>query len=167
MFVWRARTVLDCIRRYQPDSFRGLSRVAEAWGSPDQERVLAEVYPSLRKISVDYAVMEPASRDSSVRVAALPMPLEWLDVGSWTAFAETCPADERGNALAAERRVLEGTTDTLVASSDPAHLIAVMGCEGLVVVHTPDATLVCRKDQAEAVKQLQQKVAEMFGRKYE
>jgi mannose-1-phosphate guanylyltransferase len=167
MFIWQARTVLDCIRRYRSDNYRGLSRIAEAWGSPDQERVLADVYPSLEKISVDYAVMEPASRDPSVGVAAIPMDLEWMDVGSWPTFAQTCPADDRGNALAAERRILEGTSDTLVASSDPGHLIAVMGCEGLVVVHTPDATLVCRKDQAEAVRDLQQKAAELFGRDYQ
>ncbi|HSW49268.1 MAG TPA: mannose-1-phosphate guanylyltransferase [Bryobacteraceae bacterium] len=167
MFVWRARTVLDCIRRYRPENHRGLSRIAEAWGSPDQESVVADVYASLEKISVDYAVMEPASRDSSVGVAAIPMNLDWMDVGSWLTFAQTCPADNRGNALAAERRVLEETSDTLVASSDPGHLIAVMGCEGLVVVHTPDATLVCRKDQAEAVRYLQQKAAELFGREYQ
>ncbi|MFB3777360.1 MAG: mannose-1-phosphate guanylyltransferase [Bryobacteraceae bacterium] len=167
MFVWQARTLLDCIRRYRPENYKGLSRIAEAWGSPDQESVVAEVYSSLEKISVDYAVMEPASRDSSVGVAAIPMNLDWMDVGSWPTFAQTCPADDQGNALAAVRRILEETSDTLVASSDPGHLVAVMGCEGLVIVHTPDATLVCRKDQAEAVRYLQQKAAELFGRDYQ
>jgi mannose-1-phosphate guanylyltransferase len=166
MFVWRARTLLECIGRYKPESFRALASIAEAWDSPVRESVLGKAYSSLGKISVDYAVMEPASRDSFVRVAAVPMPLDWLDVGSWTAFAETCPTDEQGNALAAERRVLEGTSNTLVASSDPAHLVAVMGCEGLVIVHTPDATLVCRKDQAESIKKLQERVSEQFGQDY-
>ncbi len=166
MFVWRASTLLECIRRYAPENFRGLSRIAGAWNTPARQAVLAEVYPSLKKVSVDYAVMEPASRDSSVRVAALPMPLEWLDVGSWVTFAKTCPSDEQGNALAAARHVLEQTTDTLVVSNDPQHLIATIGCQGLTIIHTPDATLVCRSDQAEAVKALREKVAQQYGQEY-
>jgi mannose-1-phosphate guanylyltransferase len=166
MFVWSAATLLDCIRRYEPDNFSGLARIAEAWGTPEQEAVLAQVYPSLRKVSVDYAVMEPASRDPSMLVAALPMPLEWLDVGSWVTFAKTCPVDEQANALGAGRAVLEETSNTLVVSSDPEHLIATVGCENLIVIHTPDATLVCRADQAEAIKALQEKVRLLFGQEY-
>ncbi len=123
-------------------------------------------YPLLKKVSVDYAVMEPASRDSSVRVAALPMPLEWLDVGSWATFAKTCPSDAQGNALGAARHVLEQTSNTLVVSSDPKHVVATIGCEGLTIIHTPDATLVCRSDKAEAVKALRDKVAQQFGQEY-
>ena len=76
-------------------------RIADAWDGPRRQAVLEEVYPTLKKISVDYAVMEPASHDPAVTVAAIPMPLRWLDVGSWPSFAETCPHDEQGNALAA------------------------------------------------------------------
>ena len=75
------------------------SAVAEAWDTPRREEVLDRVYPTLKRISVDFAVMEPASRDEAVRVAAIPMPLRWLDVGSWPALAEICPEDPlRGRA---------------------------------------------------------------------
>ncbi len=163
MFVWRAATLLDCIRRYEPEIHAGLMRIAEAWGGPRQQQVLAEVYPGLKKISVDFAVMEPASRDPLVRVLAVPMPLKWVDVGSWNAFAETCPRDENGNALGAARHLLLRTSRTLVASSDPGHLIATLGCEDLVIVHTPDATLVCRADQAENIKELHKLAGQKFG----
>ncbi len=163
MFVWRAETVLDCIRRYEPDVFRGLRRVADAWNAPDRDAVLSEVYPALKKISIDYAVLEPASRDPAVALLALPLELEWIDVGSWSSFASCYPKDPSGNALGGGRHVLLETRGTLVASSDPEHLIAVLGCEDLVVVHTPDATLVCRAGEAEKVKQIYQCVAKMFG----
>jgi mannose-1-phosphate guanylyltransferase len=166
MFVWQARTVLDCIRRYRSDNYRGLSRIAEAWGSPDQERVLADVYPSLEKISVDYAVMEPASRDPRRRVAAVPMPLTWLDVGSWPSFAATCTRDTAGNALGGGKHLLRECAGTLAASSDPEHLIVAAGCRDLIIIHTPEATLVCRATDAEAVKELQRQVAERFGNRY-
>jgi len=163
MFVWRASTLLDCLRRYQPDTHAGLLRIAAAWDGADRDRVLDEVYPALRKVSVDYAVMEPASRDPAVTVAAIPMPLGWLDVGSWPFFARTCPKDADGNSIAAERAVLVDTKGTLVASSDPAHLVTTIGCENLIVIHTPDATLVCPADRAEAIKELHRRVGERFG----
>jgi len=166
MFVWRAETLLECIRRFEPASAAGLARVAEAWGRSDQAAVLNEVYPTLRKVSVDFAVMEPASRDTNFRVAAVPMPLEWLDIGSWPMFAETCPRDEHGNALAAQRHVLVNSQRTLVASSDPAHVIATIGCDDLLIIHTPDATLVCRADRAEEIKKVYGLVGERFGAEY-
>jgi mannose-1-phosphate guanylyltransferase len=163
MFVWRAETLLDCIRRYEPESFDGLTKIAEAWDTQERDAVLDAVFPALRKNSVDYAVMEKASKDPSIRVAAVPMPLRWLDVGSWPMFAETCVKDEGGNAVGAARSLLLDTRGTIVATSDPRHLIATVGCEDLIVVHTPDATLVCRKDQAEAIKELHRLVVQRFG----
>ena len=163
MFVWRADTLLDCIRRYSPENYAGLTRIGKAWDGPNRQAVIEEVYPSLRKISVDYAVMEPASHDPTVTVAAIAMPLEWLDVGSWPSLAQTCPHDEHNNALATERALFLDTRGTLAASSDPNHLITAIGCDNLVIVHTPDATLVCRADCADAIKELHRQVAERFG----
>ncbi len=166
MFAWKAETFLDCVRRYEPEMADGFRRVAEAWGSRRLSGVLGEVYPSLRKISVDFGVMEKASRDPKLKVAAVPLSLSWKDIGSWPAFAETCPSDEAGNALAAERRLLVDTHRTLVVSSDPSHLVAALGCEDLVIVHTPTATLVCRKDRAEDIKKLYALAGTTFGTEY-
>jgi mannose-1-phosphate guanylyltransferase len=166
MFVWRAQTLLECLRRFEPATAAGLARLTEAWGSAGQAAVLHEVYPTLRRVSVDFAVMEPASRDPHFRVAAVPMPLEWLDIGSWPMFAEACPRDEKDNALAAQRHVLVDSRRTLVASSDPQHVIATIGCEDLLIIHTPDATLVCRADRAEEIKKVYGLIGERFGAEY-
>jgi mannose-1-phosphate guanylyltransferase len=166
MFVWKAGTFLECVRRYAPATFDGVSAIAAAWGTPRFADTLAAVYPTLQKISVDFAVMEKASRDPAVRVAAVPMNLSWRDIGSWPSFAETCPHDEKGNAIAAEKCLLVDTTGSLVASSDPRHLVAALGCEELLIVHTPTATLVCRRDRAEDVKKLQAIAAGKFGGDY-
>jgi mannose-1-phosphate guanylyltransferase len=120
----------------------------------------------LRKVSVDFAVMEPASRDPEVKVVAVPMALSWTDIGSWISFAETCRRDEAGNAIAAEKSLLVDSSGSLVASSDPGHLIAALGCDDLVIVHTPSATLVCRKDRAEDLKRLHALAVERFGEPY-
>jgi mannose-1-phosphate guanylyltransferase len=166
MFVWRAQTLLDCIRRYEPAAWEGLTAVARAWDTPERDAVLDRLFPSLKKISVDFAVMEPASQDAAVQVAAIPMRLRWLDVGSWPAFAETCPHDAQGNALAAPRHELQESSDCLVVSSDPQHLVALIGCQDLIVVHSGSATLVCRADMAEKIKDLQKRVDARFGGQY-
>jgi mannose-1-phosphate guanylyltransferase len=156
MFVWKAATLLQCLRRFQPKICDAVERIAEAYDTPRRDEVLAEVYPKIDKISIDYAVMEPASTNDAFQVLAVPLPLDWLDVGSWNAFAVTCDKDENDNRLAAASHALIDCHRTLVASDEPDHLIAAVGCDDLIIVHTADATLICRADKAEAVKQLQQ-----------
>ncbi len=166
MFVWKASTLLDCIRRYEPEIFSSLSGLAEHWGKESLAGLLDRTYPALKKISIDYAVMEPASGDGQVMVAAIPMPLFWMDVGSWPAYGDTCRRDEAGNALAAEKTVLRDAAHNLIVSSRPHHLIAVMGCENLTVVHTADATLICRSNRSEDLKALCADIAGRFGEEY-
>jgi mannose-1-phosphate guanylyltransferase len=166
MFVWKVRTFLECVRLYEPATFDAVTRIAEAWGTARFPSIIGALYPTLKKTSVDYAIMEKASRDPAYKVVAVPMALSWTDIGTWPAFAQTCGRDESGNALAAEKSLLLDTSGTLVASSDPSHLIAALGCEDLVIVHTPTATLVCPKDRAEDLKKLYARAAERFGADY-
>ncbi|MCC7205011.1 MAG: mannose-1-phosphate guanylyltransferase [Phycisphaeraceae bacterium] len=163
MFVWKASTLLGCVERYEPEVYRDITAIAEAWDTPERDAKLAEIYPRIKKISVDYAVMEPASRDDKVEVVGLPMELTWLDVGSWPAFAATCPTDDRLNAHGGGKRVLLDCRGTLAASSDPNHLIAAIGCENLIIIHTPEATLVCPASRAEQIKKLHEMVGQEQG----
>jgi mannose-1-phosphate guanylyltransferase len=166
IFVFRTATFLECIRRFQPETHAGALRIARDWGTAAFGQTIRDVYPALPKISVDYAVMEPAARDSAVRVVAVPMDLTWTDIGSWPAFAKIRATDTAGNTQAAEQCILTETTGTLVISNDSAHVIAVVGCHDLIVVHTADATLVCSRDRAEDVKAIQTQVMGRFGARY-
>lgn len=164
MFVWRAATLLQYIAENQPDAHAGLMKIREAWGTDRQQAVLEAEYPQLPKISVDYAVMEPVSRAG--HVVTVDLPIEWIDVGSWTSYAEVCRADEAGNAIGGGRALLSETKNCIVASSDPDHLIATMGLEDLIIIHTPRATLVCRREDEQRIKQLHAEIAEQFGDEY-
>jgi len=166
MFVFRASTLLDRLARYEPEVARGMARIGAAWGGRGRAETLSEVYRTLRKVSFDVGFMEPASVDPAVRVAAFPMPLEWLDIGSWPAFASIYEPDARGNRVAATSALLEECSGSLVVSDDAEHLVAALGCEDLIIVHTARATLVCRKDRAEEIKKLQALVAERFGERF-
>lgn len=150
MFVWRASTLLEAVREFAPVTAALVERVAAGDLAAWQE---------VPKQSVDYGVMEPASASDRFTVAALPLAARWLDVGSWPAYGEALGRDGEGNAVGA-RAVLYASRDCVVTSSDPEHLVALVGCEGLVVVHTPTATLVMPADQAQRVKELHAAVAE-------
>ena len=93
-------TVLNELATHLPEAHKGLMQIADAWDTPQHEKVLNEAYPKLPKISVDYAIMEPASQGKGkAQVVVVEMPVQWLDVGSWPALAETLETDEHDNAI--------------------------------------------------------------------
>lgn len=161
MFVWKARVFLHCVRTYEPEVYSGVTSIAEAWET--NGAIIDSVYPELKKISVDFAIMEPASRDRAITVAALPMQLDWLDIGSWPAYGKSLAADARGNMVAAEKSILLDCNDTVIASDDPNHLVAAIGCDEMVIIHTGNSTLVCPKKDAEKIKNLHEMVSKKFG----
>jgi mannose-1-phosphate guanylyltransferase len=168
MFVWRADTVLNELAIHLPDSYKGLSAIADAWGTSRQEAVLNEIYPTLKKISVDYAIMEPASQGKGKAiVAAVEMDVHWLDVGSWTSLAETLKTDEHNNAVDSSMSLFIDSDDNIVMSTDPDHLIATIGVSDMIIVHTPDATMVCPKNESQRVKDLVGKIKEKFGNRFQ
>ncbi len=166
MFIWKAATLLRCIEKHAPANAAGLRQIADAWHTPDRDAVLNDVYPNLPKISVDYAVMEPASNDSDFTVAAVAMPLTWLDVGSWPSYAEVCVKDDTLNATGGGNFIQIDSQRNLIASSEDEHLIATLGVEDLIIIHTPNATLVCHKDHAQRIKDLHNIVGNEFGERF-
>jgi mannose-1-phosphate guanylyltransferase len=97
MFVFHAGKFLEALKRIQPETFAGIEKIKDAWGTNSQQQVLSEVYPELPKISVDYGMMEPASLDEGITICTVPMDVQWLDVGSWPSYGETLEADACGN----------------------------------------------------------------------
>jgi mannose-1-phosphate guanylyltransferase len=168
MFVWRCDTVLDELARHLPDAHAGLSQIAAAWDTPKQDAVLRETFPRLPKISIDYAVMEPASQGKGKgRVVVVEMPVQWLDVGSWPALAETLATDERDNAVDATAYVFLDADGNIVVNQDPDHLVSAIGISDMIVVHTKDVTLVCPKGEAQRVKELVGRVKEKYGNRFQ
>jgi mannose-1-phosphate guanylyltransferase len=163
MFVWRARTVLDALAEHLPETAQGLARITAEAPGPARDAVLVEVFPTLPRISVDYAVLEPAARQPG-RVLVAELDVDWLDVGSWPALASTLAADG-GNAVHG-LAVAVDSSGNIVFSADPEHLVALIGVRDSVVVHTPDVTMVCPVADAERVKELLADVLARTGDRY-
>ncbi len=144
IFVWKARTILDALAEHQPEIASRLERIAAAADGPDFPEVLDREFAAMPKISIDYAVMEKAST-----VVMIEAPFAWDDVGSWLAMERHGSADGNGNVVFAGRHVELNATGNIVRSMDPQHLVVLAGVRDLVVVVTPDATLVAdKRDEA-------------------
>ena len=156
--------MLDALATHLPASAEGLRAVVAAPAGPRRDAVLAEVFPRLEKISVDYAVLEPAAAEPG-RVLVVDLDVDWLDVGSWPALASTLADDGAGNAVRGLAVVVDGAGN-IVFSDDPEHLVALVGVRDSVVVHTADVTMVCPVTDAERVKQLLAAVQERSGTRF-
>jgi mannose-1-phosphate guanylyltransferase len=168
MFVWRADTVLEELKIHLPESYDGLAKIADAWGTPAQENTVNEIYPTLKKISVDFAIMEPAGQNKGkAQVAVVEMPVQWLDVGSWTSLAETLATDEHNNAVECGSCLFLDSDDNIVFSTAPDHLIGTIGVTDMIIVHTRDATLICPKNQSQRVKDLVGKIKDKYGNHFQ
>ena len=151
IFVWKARAVLAQLAESKPGIAASAERVAEVWGTPAQNAVFHHEYARVEKISIDYAVLERAPN-----VLVLATPYQWDDVGSWLALERRNPQDADGNTVQALHTGI-GTKNCVIAG-DPDHLITTIGVENLLIVQSGNATLVARRDDEAAVKQLVEKL---------
>ncbi|HEX6681689.1 MAG TPA: sugar phosphate nucleotidyltransferase, partial [Candidatus Limnocylindrales bacterium] len=154
MFVWRVDVFLSELHRQQPSLYDGLMTIAASWGEPEQEEILGEVWPTLTKISVDYAVMEGAA--AAGLVATVPGDFGWTDVGDFHTVGNVLSPDSEGNVVVGEDKadvVLTGTRDCVVVPQS-GRLIAALGMQDTVIVDTPDALLICPRDRAQDVKKI-------------
>jgi mannose-1-phosphate guanylyltransferase len=113
------------------------------------------------KISIDFAVMEHAKK-----VLLVELGCHWVDVGSWPAIESVIEADEDGNVGVCEHSIHLGSRGNIVVSEQD-HLIATIGVDDLVIVHSPDATLICKRRDAQGIKELVDNVRSKYGNKYD
>ncbi|WP_020468275.1 mannose-1-phosphate guanylyltransferase [Zavarzinella formosa] len=156
IFVWKVKTILAELKRLKPGIFESVSRIADAWGTPNQQAVFAEEYSHVEKISIDFAVMENAKK-----VLVLQAPYQWDDVGSWLALERRNPQDKHGNTV---RGLHTGiNTSACVIVSDAEHLIATIGVSNLLIIQDGNATLIAdRRDEA-TVKEIVEKLKKTPG----
>ena len=144
IFIWSVHSILTELNRHAPDLAEFVSAIRN---SSDRAKVLQDQFPSLRKTSIDYAILEKASR-----VLVKPAQFDWDDVGSWAAVAkylEQLPGENAANGPV----TIQGSTNNIVFTGFATH-VALLGVHDLVVVQTKDATLVCHRHDVEKIKDL-------------
>ena len=157
MFVWSFITVTNGLEKHQPEMYAACQRWFKAATQPAKlAKVLAKDYPGLKKISIDYALMEKAQN-----VIVADGAFEWDDLGSWTAMARHLKADPEGNCAVADFIHVDGARNIIYdARTKNKTPIAVVGLRDAILVQTDDAVLLAHKSQAQKVKELVRKLGE-------
>jgi mannose-1-phosphate guanylyltransferase len=149
MFFWRVSTFLGNLEKFLPKTHDALMSLAGEIGTSRYARTLARIYPKLENISVDYAILEPAtSRAVAPSVFVLPAEVGWSDIGSWAAVYELL-ARKTGENVSAGRHVALDAHGNFLWS--PKKFVAAVGIRDLVVVETEDALLLCPRERAQDV----------------
>ncbi len=146
IFIWKTSALLHEIEKHAPSLYKGLMEIQKSIGTDTETEVIRQVFKKLESISIDYAVMEKTDR-----AAVIPADIGWSDVGSWTALDDVSERDASGNVIAGNVIDIDSHDSIIYAEK---RLVATIGLKNVVVVDTPDATLVCSKDRAQDVKKV-------------
>jgi len=150
MFVWKVDRILAEFNTQMPRLSSGLEQIAASWDTPSRGATIQSVWPKLESQTIDYGIMEQAED-----VAVIPAAnLQWSDVGSWDSLFEVIASDQNGNIVMGGQHVALDTHQSLVYVNQEHRLIVTIGVDDLIVVDTGDVLLVCRKDQAQKVRQI-------------
>ena len=157
MFLWQTEVFLAELAARRPDVHDPVREIARAWDTAAQEAVLGELWPTIPKVAVEYAVMEPAAAEG--KVATVPGDFGWNDIGDFETLGELLGEDIDGGARVVDVAgdhppvvVIDG--DGVIAVPCSSRVIATLGVRDLIVVDTADAVLVCRRDRAQDIKKL-------------
>lgn len=155
-FVWASETLMKQFHEFEPEMYEVFVELEEAIRQPDFREALRTLYPRIKKVAIDYAVLEPAARAG--RMAVIPAPMQWSDIGSWATLTDAFPPDEDGNLLLAPVLAEQTTNTTIFVRNPDRRLVATIGVDGLAIIDTKDALLICTKEQCGKVKLLVEKM---------
>lgn len=141
IFLWNAGTIRKELEQHLPQVTNAFEGWEAAIGSRIESEFIAKAYTESMNISIDYGVMEKTDR-----AWVYPVKFGWQDVGSWESLYNFIPKDAFGNAISAEKALVEGSQDILVISPEKKKLVAIKGLEDYIVIDTDDVLVICPKD---------------------
>jgi len=153
-FLWKQ------YETFAPNLARDISRIADAWETPQFSEVLGAIYPTLEKISFDNAILEKLDPSDALVVSEN---IEWSDIGAWEALKEALEESKEKN-VTQGNVMLTDTNDSLVYNYNDKQLLVTIDMKDVLVVNTDDVLLVCRKTSVPKVKKL---VESMRGTKHD
>lgn len=146
IFVWNIATITDSLREFNPDLAEKMDRMSQAFYTADEEKVVAEIFPTCEKISIDYAVMEKADY-----IYTIPGDFGWSDVGTWGSLWTLLPHDADGNAVVGENIHLNDCRGCIVHAPG-ASSVVLQGLEDCIVVERDGRLLICKLSEEQRIK---------------
>ena len=146
MFVWKVSTILQNFERFLPKVYKYLKQITDSICTPEEYHIIRQIYEKIPSISIDHGIME-----RSDNIAVIIGDFGWSDVGSWDSLGSIYDVDACGNVI---KGVQINISTKNCISYAKNRLIATIGVENMIIVETDDSVLVCRKDQAQKVKEV-------------
>ena len=142
IFVWNLKTISDCIKKYKPGIAADMDKIM-ATGD------VAGVFPQCEKISIDFAVMEPATADG--KVYTHPADFGWSDLGNWASLHDKLQKDENGNGAVGKVRLYECAN--CVIHTEDARKVVIQGLDGYIVSEKNGQILVCKRSEEQRIRE--------------
>lgn len=159
IFIWRASRILAEMEEYMPEAYHQLSHIASAFGTKNLPHILRSRFSRIRPISIDYGIME-VSRGPIVMLSG---DFGWSDVGSWNELYHISEKNTNGNVTLGETVSVDSKNNYIYS---PDKVTAVIGLSDILVVNTPNATLICPRNRAQDVKTVVDKLHKEGRTKY-
>lgn len=160
IFVWKAQNILAAFEKLLPEIYELFDGARGTMNTNKESEAIKLVYPLCSNISIDYGILEKAEN-----VYVIPASFGWSDLGTWGSAYENLEKDYMENAVAGENVILFDSTKNIV-HSEGKKLILLQGLEDFIVVDTPDALLVCKKEKEQQIKEYLSEIRRNKGDKY-
>jgi len=169
MFIWQVSRIMTEFRQQMPALSQQLETIANAIGASDYNRVIGQVWPQVRKETIDYGIMEHCSD-----VMVIPVDIGWTDIGDWEAVYQIGHHDSCDNLAVGADMVTVDSSGVLVQNDPPASascegkkkVVATIGVQNIVVIDTEDALLICSRNRAQDVRAVVDALREKYRGDY-
>lgn len=148
-YVWKASKLLEKYKELKPETYAKLMQIADGLEGDDPEKVLNEIYPTLEKISIDYAIMEKVN-PSEIRIIKADM--GWSDIGNWKAIFEAIKEDGKANVEKGNVKSLSSENCLIYAYGNKP--VRVLGLKNAVVIDTPNGLVVGDMEEVKKIKEI-------------
>ena len=160
IFVWKAKDVVDAFREHQSEMFDLFDNEKATFNTPEEKAAIDRIYPLCTNVSIDFAIMEKANN-----VFVIPSSFGWSDLGTWTSAYDNLEKDYLGNAVTSDNVIIIDSTKCMI-SSPQNKLMVLQGMDDFIVIDTPDALLICKKEKEQAIKEYVAEVKRSKGDMY-
>lgn len=158
-FIWQADRLLEIYKKYAPRIFKGVQKLMKAG---DNQKKIEEIYQKMPAEPIDTVVAEKVAADA--KMAVLPVDLGWSDIGNWTTLYDFLSQKTGNQTISRGNHIGIDDKNCLIYAQDK--LLTTVGLKDIIIVDTPDVTLVCDKNRAQDVKKLIEKIKEKGRDKY-
>lgn len=149
IFVWNVQTIVESVSKYNNQIAGLMTRIAKSFGSSEERNIEEGLFPLCEKISIDYAVMEPASRDGNVFTH--PADFGWSDLGNWASLHDKLQKDENSNGTVGNIKLYE--CSNCVVHAEDAKKVVLQGLDGYIFSEKNGQILLCKRSEEQRIRE--------------